>query len=192
MATFETPLDDVDPSDLEGFEKVLPGRYHAMVQEVTVDNKNQLVVDFEILHGTVQSEIGKTHREYFSPKVTVAKRPLAFAVACGITTEEELQELKTQRRSFSNYDAAVGKHLKIEIIEEEYEAEKDGVKSKRKSSKIGFVSFWRIDSPKANDIPVNQGAMAEGAGDDNPFGGETGGSEAGVSSDSGDENPFGV
>lgn len=164
--SWDTPLDDME-MDFESFARVKPGRYHARIQAVTFDQKNQMVVDYEILAGD-KSELGKVHRDYFSPSVNSRKRALQIAVASKVTSVEELEELQKQHRPFSNYAAMVGKHIKIELAEEEYQG--------KTRTKCGF-GIWSIDNPKVSDIPVNRALLDSSGGvgsgsnpfDDDPF-----------------------
>lgn len=172
---WDTPLEDVDTSNLSGFETVKPGGYHVMVQNVEFDAKNQMVVDYEIMHGTLTSEIGKTHRDYFSPSPKAVGRALQFAVAAGVTSEEELEELKRQRRTFNRYKEAIGKHLKIELERDVYNG--------KERSKCGFGIF-ALNNPKVANIPVNKGVL-EQSGESDPFSG--GGAAA---NEVADEDPF--
>ena len=158
----DTPLDDIDTDKLDGgFQRVMPGKYHVQVKDVEFNDKQEMVVQYEVMAGTCPGQEGKTFRDWFYPSPAARSRAFQFAVASGITTQEELEELKRQRRSFNRWKDAVGQHLKVELFEEEYNGEM--------KTKCGF-GIWHLNNPKAKDVPINKGVLDGTAGsEENPF-----------------------
>lgn len=163
---WEFDANDFDPDTLGGFDNPKPGRYHFQIQKVDENggSNGEMMVRLEVLAGTTANQEGKTHQEYFSKSPKAAKRALMFAVACGITT---IDELKSQKAAGKNpvihFADAVGRQFCGGLEEEEWLA-KDG--TKKKGVKLDF-RIWALDSPEAADIPMNKGAlsgMADGTG----------------------------
>lgn len=167
---WEFDANDFDPDTLGGFDNPKPGLYHVQIQKLDENGgKNgEMTVRFEVLSGTTPNQEGKTHLEYFTKSAKAAKRALTFAVACGLTT---IDELKAQKAAGKNpvihFADAVGRQLCIGLEEDEYQG--------KKRVKVDF-RLWALDSPEAADIPMNKGALSgmaagEGAGGAaDPFG----------------------
>lgn len=167
---WEFDQDSYDPETLDAYDSPAVGGYHFEVSRVEENSVSsgkgsaQMEVDIDVLAGTVADQEGKSHREYFTKSEAAAKRALLFAVACGLTTVEELKACKEQGRNpVIDFSKAVGRQFKGRLEEEEYEG--------KKRVKLGF-NMWPVDSPKAADIPVNKGKLAQlGDASDDPFGG---------------------
>ena len=155
---WEIPSDTFDPEKLDGFDNAAPGRYH--VEVVSVDDEAtsksgspQMQVDYEVLAGTPDDQEGKPHRDYFARTDKAFKRALIFAVATGLTTKEELQQLKAAGKNPTiDFTLAVGRQLCVEIEPGEYKGKPKG--------EIGF-GMWHVDAEDAKAIPKNQGKLNE-------------------------------
>jgi hypothetical protein len=151
---WEFDTNDFDPETLGGFDNPKPGRYHVQVQQCDESGgkKGEMTVRFEVLAGTVPDQEGKTHLEYFSKTPAAAKRALMFAVACGLTTIDELKQCKgAGKNPVIHFSDAVGRQLCIGLEEDEYEG--------KKRNKVDF-RIWATDAPEAKDIPKNAGMLA--------------------------------
>ena len=160
--TWDLPLDGLDIDEVgKDFEAIKVGKYHVQILDLRFEEQKKkkdesdkdavagtvMVVKLEILNGTVQTEIGKSVNEYFYTSAGSRKRALKFALACGITTEDELRRLQQARMGFSAWASAIGKQICVGFHEEEYE--------KKIRTKIGF-DMWAVDSDAAKDVPKNQ------------------------------------
>jgi len=148
----------VGEKDLEGFQIVAPGRYHAIVQAVDDSfqtSASSLIVDFQILAGTNACEKGKTHREYIAVSESAVKRPVKFALAVDLITPAQLgQDLDV------DFVAAFGRQLVIDIEAHSYEKEKDdGSKQTIETSRIAFLGFHRLGSADAEGVPLDPAGL---------------------------------
>ena len=180
---FEAPLDDIDPSKIgEGFDQVKPGKYHIQINDVKFENKEKddekyvnMIVEYEILHGTEESEIGKTMKDFFKMAGKALTRAYQLAYATKVTNEEELTALKKRGKGFSGWEDMIGRQCCIH-------AEKDTYQGKERS-KVGW-GIWAIGSKGAEGIPLNNGMLqqaAAGGGSVDPFGGDVSGAAGGAS-----------
>jgi len=159
-------FDDI-PESFEGFDKVVAGNYHFEVSGIDESGgKNgSMWVDCEVLAGSTPNQEGKSHREYFTwpaanqdpkAKAATAKRVLQFAIAVGLTTEEELKALKAAgKRPAIDFNLAVGRQFVGKLTEDKYEG--------KVNYKLGY-DFWPIGHPSAAGIPLNAAKIAK-AGD---------------------------
>lgn len=156
---WEIPTDAFDADNLEGFESVAPGTYHVEVTAVEEDavsksGSPQMVVDYEVLAGTVGGQEGKTHKDYYSRSEKALKRALMFAIATGLTSQEELKAAQQAGKSpVIDFTKAVGRQLVVEIEEE---TDQNG----KARPKVAW-GIWATNSPKAKGVPLNQGRLAE-------------------------------
>lgn len=168
---FDFDSSDV-PESMDGFDFPKPGEYHFQVNAATQDDKGQLVVELEILAGNPGGQEGKTHKEWFSAptasqapdkRQATVKRQLAFFIAVGLTTEEELLNAKKAGKRVSlDEGLAVGRQFVGKLSEDEYNG--------KKRNKLGF-DMWPLTSEKAAGIPLNK-AMLEKNGEKPAGGGD--------------------
>lgn len=141
--------------DLQGFDTVKPGRYHAMVAAVDDSfekSSKSIIVDFEILAGTQNSEVGKTIKEYVAVSPEAVKRPVKLALALGLITESDLgSDLDV------DFQKAINRQLVIDIEEHEYTSNKTG--KPVKGARIGFLGFHKLGSEDAKGVPLDQQAI---------------------------------
>jgi len=170
---------DFDPDKMDGFDNPAPGKCHLEVTRVDEDcvskssGNPQMEVDFEVLAHVDESQIGKSHREFFPWTARAESKALQLAVATGLTTVEELKALKEQGKGpVIDFNLAVGRQIFGRLEESEYEG--------KISIKLNF-NMYPVSSPKHKDYPRNQGKLNElGDAQPDPFvsGGNT--STAGV------------
>jgi len=171
-------LSETNPEKMDGFDRPAEGAYHFEVNAIEEDDPKSgcMYVDCEVLAGTTKNQEGKVHREYFSKTPKAFSRIAQFAVAVGLTTQDELKAAKESGQS-PNIDMylAVGRQFCGQLVGEEYEG--------KTRNKLNF-NIWSTQSDKAKGIPLNKGKLAEiesgqptaspaaaGSGDDdNPFG----------------------
>ncbi|MDX9784754.1 MAG: hypothetical protein RBT72_08395 [Spirochaetia bacterium] len=182
---------DFDPDKMDGFDNPTPGKCHLEIVRVEENATSkagnpQMEVDFEILAHTDPDQVAKSHREYFPWTAKAESKALQFAVACGLTTVEELKALKDAGKGpVIDFNLAEGRQILGELKEEEYEG--------RKSTKLNFNMF-RIDSPKHKDFPRNQGKINQlGDAQEDPFvsGGNTSSGPVAGAAASADTDLFG-
>jgi hypothetical protein len=177
VSDWDIPMDDIDPETMGGgFNNVsLPGMFLVEIVGVSENEpqtnddgeqvKNgQYVVDYQVLHGKPESEVGKSLRDYLIKTLKARGRALTWAAACGLITKEEAIEAKETGvyAKLSPADAE-GRKLVVEVEEDEYQG--------KKKYRIAF-GFHSLDSEEAKQIGVD-GAVsseAESAEEENPFG----------------------
>ena len=134
--------------DLEGFDKILPGRYHVLVKSVddsfTAKGADKSVIfEFTILNGTERSEIGKTQKEYLTVVFKDAdsankgiKHPAKLALVTGLIRPEQLgQPLSV------DFSAAQGRQLLIDIAKHAY---KNAANVNVETTRVPFGGFHSI------------------------------------------------
>lgn len=154
--SFELDTDDVDLDNLHGsgFDKPVAGKCHMMIQDIDTHEgtDDAMTVDYEVIAHEKPDQEGKTIRDYYYKKGQKAdsqkeliRRMICFAVATGLTSEEELRRLKAEgKKPKINFEAAVGRHVCLEVREETYQG--------KKKSKCGFDVFG-LNDPKAEKFP---------------------------------------
>ena len=171
------------PESMDGFDFPKPGEYHFQVNRSEMDDKDQLVIEAEVLAGNPPDQEGKVHKEWFNaptPEQTpekrrgTLKRQLAFFIAVGLTSEEELITAKKAGKGISiDEGLAVGRQFCGRLTAETYEG--------KTRNKLGF-DMWPVNSQKAASIPLNKGMLEKNGekkavpaggdvfgGDDDPF-----------------------
>lgn len=124
----------------------MPGRYHAIVQAVdaTMTNEkypDQIMVEFQILAGTVPGQAGRKISTFFSVKKDAGvKRFTAFAVAVGLMGYGEVKNVDPNH--------AIGRQLVIEVEEQEYQG--------KVSKRVAWSGIYGLDHKDAKDVPKDQ------------------------------------
>lgn len=186
---------DYDPDKMDGFDNPSPGKCHLEITRVEEDATSkggnpQMEVDLEVLAHTDPEQVAKSHREFFPWTAKAESKALQFAVACGLTTVDELKQKKAAGENpIIDFNMAVGRQILGELTEETYEG--------KTSCKLNFNMF-HVNSPKHKDVPRNQGKLNElGDAQDDPFvsGGTTtagpvAGANAGIADSSGTDDMF--
>lgn len=144
-----------------GRDRPVAGFYHVAVCEwdETMEKKDQVIVDFQVLAGTTPKQEGKIHREYVDMKFANGEsRADAFeaAVRRMLVATGVIQLNDPIDRDVTN--EVKGKQCIIEIVEDEY-TKKDGTQGK--SIRIGKsgTQAWPIGDPAVAHVPVNQAAL---------------------------------
>lgn len=158
--SFEIPLDEVDTKQVGGFEKVSPGFYHAYITDVEEQGgkKGEMVVYFQILRGTTPGQEGISHREQFSrePKQTPIKKVLALAIACGLTTRDELDRMKDEgRRPELEFTQCIGRQVCLHL---EPSTGTDG----KSYFGMHWDEVWHPFDKRASKIPLDASWLASG------------------------------
>jgi len=145
-----------------------PGRYHVMILDADESGArgNAVIVDFEVLAGTIPGQEGKTFQEWFSlsPKAMPRLQRLAL-VAQLLAPGAPEQEVE--------FEAAVGRELVVELEENSYTT-RNG--DKRTSTRISWMGLWAPDHPDVADVPRGKAIMPAGESDG---GSQAGGASAG-------------
>ena len=153
---FEAPIDsNYDPE--KDFNGPDPGNYHVSVVDVDEDGgrNGEMIVKYEVCAGSVAGQEGLIHRDYFSKSMKAMGRIHQLAMAVGMVTADQLNELKKKGQS-PTYDFvtdAVGKQLCITLFQEEYP---EG--SKQYKTKCGF-GIYAVDDPKVAAWTKNIGML---------------------------------
>lgn len=152
--SFELDATDVtSEKDLEGFDSVLPGRYHVMVEDVddSFSKSESLILSFNVLAGTVPGQETKTHKEWVGVAGKAVKRAIKFAVAVNLMKPSDLG-----KKVNINWQEAIGRQLVIDLGEHEYEG--------KKRSQIEFLGFHAIGSDGATGVPLSGDVPSVGGG----------------------------
>jgi hypothetical protein len=98
---FEVPVaSDFDPSD--SVFVTVPMRAHLAIVDCDEDgtrlggknNKGEMVVEFEVIAGTVSGQEAMRHRSYFTKSAAAAWRIHRLAIAAGLITSEQVEAHK--------------------------------------------------------------------------------------------------
>lgn len=137
--------------DVAGFEKPKPGRYHVFVQDVEEEKTNKVIVDFEILEGTVPDQKGRRVREYFATSEKALPRLQRLALVLGLlkpgAPETDIV-----------FTRGIRKQLVVEVEDNEYEKEGKTVKGVR----IKYLGMWSLGNKEVADVPKDKDAIANG------------------------------
>lgn len=135
-----------------GKNRPKPGTYLAVVKHVDdtfEKNPDKLVVEFEIISGTVPGQAGKTHSEWYSTEAKHIVRITRLAMCCGILQPGEERDVDLQLLK--------GKALVICIEEHAY---KDKLGNDKTGSQITYHGMWPIDHAEVKDVPKDKEALA--------------------------------
>lgn len=125
-----------------GTGKPAAGRYLAMVKEVdeTMEKKDQVIVDFEVLAGNVPDQRGRILTEYFSISDKALPRLTRLALCLGLLRPDEVADV--------SFAQGVGRVLFVEIEDHYYE--KDG--KKNETVRVSFSGMWSVGNPDVADL----------------------------------------
>jgi len=179
---YEIDLQDegagVDVENVQASDRPKPGWYHCLVQDFddkAAHPEENMIATFEILDGTVPSEIGKSSF-YPIPKLTslkekkegegiaktqkeyAVKAQLNYAYATGLTTPAEVKSLKEQGKNPKlRFRESAGRQVIVHFKEDEYQG--------KKTSSIAMLGVYHLNDPAGAKCPRNEG-MLQQAGDD--------------------------
>lgn len=153
MSAFEMPTDDVDTEDIGGKDRILPGKFHFLVEEVDEEGgKNgAMKILFQVLCGTTPGQNTKGFSMDFKKEFDKwsLRKYFALAIACRFTTKLDLDRLKAERKPLSiDWQDAVDRSVCMEIT-----ADADGQYAGM--PKLHFDSIWRPDDKRASQIPLH-------------------------------------
>lgn len=160
-----------DPKDLDAFDFVKGGQYHAVITEMNLnpvvrvgDNKGNPIdgieVSYQILNGTTPGQRGKSLTEVlYAPSDTqkdggkfCKKRLAKFGLATGLISPAQLGQ-----RISINWEAAVGRQIVIHVAEREY-TKRDGTKGV--GSQLDGLHMYAVTDPVAQAVPKDAEALA--------------------------------
>jgi hypothetical protein len=142
--------------DVSGFQRPLPGRYHVVVKHVDESFKkfDKIIVDFEVLAGTVPDMQGRELSEFFAVTDKAIPRLQRLALCLRL-----LQPGEPDRDvEFAN---GVGRDLVIEIEENNY---KDKNGKEVNGVRVGYLGMWSTINATVADVPkanIQQGSKAD-------------------------------
>jgi hypothetical protein len=129
-----------------GFKRLPPGRFHVEIIEVDETFQKQpqkVVVDFEVLDGTVPNHAGRRHTEFFSISDSAMDRLKRLAMVTGLIAPGEQKEV--------SFNDCVGTTLVIEIVPHSYVNEQTG--KKINTTQLDFGGMWAEDHPDVKEVP---------------------------------------
>ena len=140
--------------DISGFQRPLPGRYHVVVKHVdeSFEKFDKIVVDFEVLAGTVPDQQGRELPEFFSCTDKAIPRLQRLALCVGLLKPG-------QPEADVEFTDAVGRDLVIEVEENNYKT-KEG--KEVNSVRVGYLGMWSTANEAVKDVP--KGKLPEGGG----------------------------
>jgi len=126
-----------------GSGKPLAGRYLAMVKTVdeTMEVKDQVIVDFEVLAGNVPDQKGRILTEYFSVSDKALPRLTRLAMCLGLLRPDEVADV--------SFTQGIGRVLFIEIEGHSYENKE---KIKVETVRVSFSGMWSVGNPDVADL----------------------------------------
>lgn len=151
--------------DIQGGDRPLPGRYHAAVKDVAyfakgadgkqfeVDESDsgaeKVVVNFEVLAGTVPGQAGKVITEYFAISEKALPRLQRLAICTGLLSpgEAEREVLFSQ---------AVGRQLVIEVEDNHYT---NAAGKEVKGVRVAYMGLWSLGNAAVADVPKDAEAL---------------------------------
>ena len=157
---FELAVDDVDLSRVGGEEKVFPGNYHMLVDDVQEEggDKGEMIVFYQILRGSTLGMEGRLFKVYFTKdfKDMALRKLTAFALAARLVTKEELMKCKDERKApMIEWTQAVGRSVCMELEDNEYE--KNGRTTHR--TQLAWDNIWNPTDKRAAHIPLHAGQL---------------------------------
>lgn len=127
-----------------GTGKPAKGRYLMMVKGVdeTMEKKDQVVVDFEVLAGTTPDQRGKVLTEYFTVSPKAIPRLTRLAMCLGLLNANEEKDV--------SFSPAVGRCLFVEVEDHKYK--KEGETEFTESVRVAFSGMWSLGNPDVADL----------------------------------------
>lgn len=129
----------------------LPGKYHALVKDVdeteAITKWNSVVVDFEILAGTVPGQEGKVIREFFPADASKPKgleRLKRFAMSIGLLGAGEAKDVP--------FREGVGRQLVIEVETNTYQG--------KTRNRVSWAGIWPLGHGEVRDVPRDAQMLA--------------------------------
>lgn len=154
---FDIYMDDVDPNEIGGKDRILPGKYHFLVESVDEEGgKNGAMrVEFQVLRGTTPGQETKIFPIDFKKEFDKwsQKKLAAFAIASRLRSKEDLERIKAERKGEPvEWSDAVDRSVCMEIT-----ADVDGQYAGM--PKLNFDSIWRPDDKRASQIPLHAATL---------------------------------
>ena len=140
--------------DISGFQKPLPGRYNVVVKHVdeSFEKFDKVVIDFEVLAGTVPDMEGREITEFFACTEKALPRLQRLALCLGLLQPGEADK-------DVEFSEGVGRDLVIEVEENNYKT-KEG--KEVNSVRVGYLGMWSTGNEAVTDVP--KGKLPEGGG----------------------------
>lgn len=129
--------------DFQTSNAPVPGKYHVMIKSVDesfTTHPNAVVVDFEVLAGTVPGQEGKSLYTYFSTSERAQDNLIKLAMITGLLHPDEEADVR--------FSDAIGRSLIVEAVEEEYQG--------KKRVKVGYLRMWSVGHADVNSVPISQ------------------------------------
>lgn len=153
--------------DIQGNQKPLPGRYHAVVKDVKYqmkgtdkkwidleeedsDSAERIRFTFQVLAGTVPGQEDREFQDDFYLSEKAIPRIQRFALCVGLLRPGEVDK----EVLFSH---SIGQQLVVEVDEEEYKTE-DGKTGKK--TKMTWMGMWSLNNKAVEDVPRNRDALS--------------------------------
>ena len=164
---FDVDLDEVDTDKLGGFNSPVPGHYCGQITQIGYGMPKWdacFWFDAEVLSGVPDNQTGKVQRLGFDDPRRVAdnrrgvcfSKLLTFAIAIGLTTDEEVKAKKAAKQKLSfDWDLAVGRLLCFVV---------DANDKTRCGTSVKDFGYFATTSPKAAGIPMPAAGNGNGNG----------------------------
>jgi hypothetical protein len=148
-------LTDVEPEKIgKGGGDYFPqGQFHVQVddlQEWAGRSNDQTLVILQCLASNLPNMEARKHNEYFAMSAKAIPRLLQLAIACRLTTREDLEnQKKTTGKAEIPWDQIAGRQCVI-TENEEHEG--------KVRAKVNF-NIYDVDDPKVSQVPKNAGFL---------------------------------
>lgn len=142
-----------DEKELSGFSPVKSGNYHFVVLEAddSFSKSDAIVLDCEVLAGTVPGQEGKKLKAYFNNGKSsdkdggkfLRKRQARLALVLGLISPADL-----------------GKRVNVDFTQAAGRQFCAAVEQGEKYAEIRGLDFWSVTAPEAAEIPKDAAALA--------------------------------
>lgn len=135
------------------------GLFHCVITAVddTMDKYEAVIVDMKILAGTDESQVGRTHREWFYVSEKAMPRLRLFGLVTGATKPGQ---------SFTAQEL-VGKQCIVEFQRNEFTNDNGENKI---NYRPGWDTYYRLDDPKVTHVPRGSVVAGDVSADDDEDG----------------------
>jgi hypothetical protein len=163
---FDLDLTGDTSDDIEGGSAPNPGKYHVEVTKVrhVSDQTSYLEVTLHVLAGSDKAGVGRVFPERFYLSDGAIKRLKILGKRAKLIGDDDFGS-----RVSVDWRKLVGKHLVVEVAEQEY----DGKNGKAKTNRVTWQGFYHPTDERVKDVPKDEAAIK--AASSGKSGGKSGG-----------------
>lgn len=145
-------FDEFDLDEVGGSGKVSPGDYHVKITSINENGgqKGEMIVDTEILCGTVAGMEGRTFRLYIPNEYDkwAMRKQTALALAAGLFTAADAKAAKAQGKELDpDWQQAVGRQIVICLEPNEYQG--------KVTTRLAYDNIYAVTDKRASHVPLH-------------------------------------